>query len=145
MGHLILQGDDTEYPGFSLLGETTLVITMDELGTVPLAPNLLDFLVLSGTTSVTIASTGAIGSGRNILNQLEEANNNLTTSTIHGAEDFKLGSFTGNANSGDGVVTDIAATAASPTTIHSSLTLIDASETPAGGEGTGRCCLSKRD
>jgi hypothetical protein len=36
---------------------------------------------------------------------------------------------TGHSNNGDGVVTDIAATAASPTTIHSSLTLIDASAT----------------
>jgi hypothetical protein len=30
MSHLILQGDDTTYPGFSLLGETSLAITMDE-------------------------------------------------------------------------------------------------------------------
>ena len=35
----------------------------------------------------------------------------------------------GNSNSGDGVVTDIAATATSLTKIHSSLTLIDASQT----------------
>ena len=32
MGHLILQGDDTKYPGFSLLGESSLAITMDETG-----------------------------------------------------------------------------------------------------------------
>jgi hypothetical protein len=133
MGNLILKGNGTEFPGFSLLGETTLVITMDELSTVGLEPNLLDFLVLSGTTSVTIASTGAFGNGQNILNQLEETNNKLTTVTINGGEDLKLGSPTGHANSGDGFVTDIAATAASPTTIHSSLKLIDASETPAGG------------
>jgi hypothetical protein len=37
--------------------------------------------------------------------------------------------LTGQSNSGDGVVTDIAATATSPTKIHSSLTLIDASTT----------------
>jgi hypothetical protein len=133
MGNLILQGNSTEYPGFSLLGETTLVITMDEVGTVPLSFNLLDFLVLGGTTSVTIASTGAIN-GTNDLLQLAEKNNVLTKVTINGAEHLNLGLFAaGDANSGDGVVTDIAATAASPTTIHSSLKLIDASSMPAGG------------
>jgi len=30
VGHLILQGDDTVYPGFSLLGESSLAITLDE-------------------------------------------------------------------------------------------------------------------
>jgi hypothetical protein len=134
MGNLILQGDSTEYPGFSLLGETTLIITMDETGASPFAFNRLDFLVLNGTTSVTIASTGAINGGPNELGQLAEKNNVLTTVTINGAEEFRMGSFlTGNANSGDAVVTDIGATAASPTTIHSSLTLINASSMPAGG------------
>jgi hypothetical protein len=52
--------------------------------------------------------------------------------TISGPEPFFLGSDTGHSNSSDGVVTDIAATAASPTTIHSSLTLIDASATTGG-------------
>jgi hypothetical protein len=134
MGNLILQGDDTEYLGFSLLGETTLIITMDETGASPLAFNRLDFLVLNGTTSVTIASTGAINGGTNELGQLAVKNNVLTTVTINGAEEFRMGSFlTGHANSGDAVVTDIGATAASPTTIHSSLTLINASSMPAGG------------
>lgn len=57
MGHLILQHDNFTWPGFSLLGESSLAITMDDP-----APNFqaLDFLVLSGTTSVSIASTGAI-------------------------------------------------------------------------------------
>jgi hypothetical protein len=32
MGHLILQGDNTTYPGFSLLGESSLAITFDEPG-----------------------------------------------------------------------------------------------------------------
>jgi hypothetical protein len=133
MGRLILQGTNTDYLGFSLLGESSLVITMDETGSGFLQFNTLDFLVLSGTTSVTIASTGGIN-GTNELPQLAEKNNVLTTVTINGAEDLKLGSFTtGHANSGDAVVTDIAATAASPTTIHSSLTLINASATPAGG------------
>jgi len=132
MGRLILQGTNTDYLGFSLLGESSLVITMDETGSGFLQFNTLDFLVLSGTTSVTIASTGGIN-GTNELPQLAEKNNVLTTVTINGAEELKLGSFTGHANSDDGVVTDIAAAAASPTTIHSSLKLIDASATPAGG------------
>ena len=81
---------------------------------------------------MTIASTGAIN-GTNFLTQLAEKNNVLTTVTINGGEDLGLGSFIpGNANRGDAVVTDIAATAA-PTTIHSSLKLIDASATPFGG------------
>jgi hypothetical protein len=50
--------------------------------------------------------------------------------TIKGSEKFFLGDPTGDGNSGDGVVTDIGATAAS--TIHSSLTLIDASATTGG-------------
>jgi hypothetical protein len=128
MGHLILQNDNFTWPGFSLLGESSLAITMDDPG-----PNFqaLDFLVLSGTTSVSIASTGAIN-GENFLPQLEETTNNLTKVTISGSEDFFLGpTASTTANSGDGVVTDIAATAASPIKIHSSLTLIDASATTA--------------
>jgi hypothetical protein len=88
----------------------------------------LQFLVLSGTTSVSIASTGAAG-GINFLHQLAETTNNLTTVTITGAESLDLGSAAGTINTGDGVVTDINATASLPTKIHSSLTLIDASAT----------------
>jgi hypothetical protein len=58
MGHLILQGDNTIWNGFSLLGESSLAITFDETG-IGNFSNILDFLVLSGTTSVNIASTGA--------------------------------------------------------------------------------------
>jgi hypothetical protein len=87
----------------------------------------IDRLVLKGTTSVSIASNGFSG-GFHVLHQLEEKDNVLTTVTISGPEDFNLGSQA-NSNLGDGVVTDIAATAASPTKIHSSLTLIDASAT----------------
>jgi hypothetical protein len=126
MGHLILQGDDTVYPGFSLLGESSLAITLDETGAGNF--NILPFLVLSGTTSVSIASTGLTG-GFNVLDQLAEKTNDLTTVTISGSEPFYLGDQTGNSNSGDGIVTDIAATATSPTKIASSLTLIDASAT----------------
>jgi len=80
---------------------------------------------------VSIASTGVAG-GSNVLPQLAEKNNDLTTVTISGSEQFFLGSATLNSNSGDGVVTDIAATATSPTKIASSLKLIDASATTGG-------------
>jgi hypothetical protein len=125
MGHLLLQGDNTEYPGFSLLGESRLAITFDETGGGGHFVEL-PFLVLSGTTAVNIASTGAAG-GINEFLQLAEKTNDLTTVTISGTDFFLLGEITGHSNSGDGVVTDIAATATSPTKIHSSLTLIDAS------------------
>ena len=125
MGHLILQGDNTVYPGFSLLGESSLAITFDETGGTL---NKLDFLVLSGTTSVSIASTG-VARGFNRLVQLAEKNNDLTTVTINGSEKFSLGFPSFNSNTGDGIVTDIAAAATSPTKIASSLKLIDASAT----------------
>jgi hypothetical protein len=124
MGHLILPGDSTIYPGFSLLGESTLAITFDETGAFNLLQ--LPFLVLSGTTSVSIASTGAAG-GINELLQLAEKTNDLTTVTISGSDFFELGRDTLQSNFDDGVVTDIAATAMVPKTIHSSLKLIDAS------------------
>jgi hypothetical protein len=76
---------------------------------------------------VSIASNG-FSAGFHVLHQLEEKDNVLTTVTISGPEDFNIGSQA-NSNLGDGVVTGIAATAASPTTIHSSLKLIDASAT----------------
>jgi hypothetical protein len=82
MSHLILQGDNTMWPGFSLLDESSLVITLDETGTAGHF-NILDFLVLSGTTSVNIASTGVFGAGAfNDILQLEEKDNVLTTVTI---------------------------------------------------------------
>jgi hypothetical protein len=65
----------------------------------------------------------------NLIFQLEETTNSLTTVTISGSKDFHLGRNTMNSNTGDGVVTDLGATAASPTTINSALTLIDASAT----------------
>jgi hypothetical protein len=127
MGHLILQGDNIAYPGFSLLGESSLAITFDDTGTNFLA---LDFLVLSGTTSVSIDSTGTFGAkSSNAFTQLAETNNDLATVTISGPVSIFLGTLFSNSNAGDGVVTDTAARATSPTTIHSSLKLIDASAT----------------
>ena len=124
MGHLILPGGNTNsYPGFSLLGGSSLAVTFDDA----LIDSVLDFLVLKGTTSVSIASNG-FSAGFHVLHQLEEKDNVLTTVTISGPEDFNIGSQA-TSNLGDGVVTDIAATATSPTKIHSSLTLIDASAT----------------
>jgi hypothetical protein len=73
MSHLILQGDNTNWPGFSLLGESSLAITFDETGSGFGAFNQLPFLVLSGTTSVSIASTGGnLPTTSNGLLQLEE-------------------------------------------------------------------------
>ena len=109
-------------------GTGSLAITFNDTGTNGLT---LDFLVLNGRTHVSIDSIGATG-GFNVLPQLEEKNNNPTKVTISGSEAFSLGSGTHQSNSGDGVVTDIAATATSPKTIHSSLTLVDASATTGG-------------
>ena len=129
MGRTLLeQGDNLSVPGFTLPGTGSLAITFNDTGTSGLT---LDFLVLSGTPSVSIASAGAAG-GSNFLGQLDDTTNNLTTVTLSGSESFVLGLATFHANTGDGVVTDIDATAASPTTIHSSLTLINASATTGG-------------
>jgi hypothetical protein len=125
---LLEQGDNLSVPGFTLPGMGSLAITFNDTGTNGLT---LDFLVLKGTTPVSIDSTGAAG-GFNVLPQLVETNNNPTKVTITGSELFHLGSQTAHANSGDGVVTDIAATASLPTKIHSSLTLINASATTGG-------------
>jgi hypothetical protein len=49
--------------------------------------------------------------------------------TISGSEPFFLGLPSASSNPADGVVTDIDATATSPTKVHTSLALIDASAT----------------
>ena len=126
--HLLEQGDNIVILGFASPGTGSLAITFNDTGTNGLT---LDFLVLKGTTPVSIDSIGATG-GFNVLLQLEETNNSLTQVTISGSEFFQLGSLPGQSNHVDGVVTDIAATATSPKTIHSSLTLIDASTTTGG-------------
>jgi hypothetical protein len=128
--HLLEQGDNIIDPGVTLPGTGSLAIKFDDTGVLG---NTLAFLVLSGTTPVSINSIGATG-GMNELPQLAENDNVLTTVTIKGSELFILGSLSGFSNFGDGVVTDIAATPASPKTIHSSLTLIDASATTGGVE-----------
>jgi len=121
MGHLILQGNNTDYPGFALLGESSLAITLEVTGMGGF--NDLPFLVLSGTTSVSIGASG----GNNFFTQLAETTNNLTTVTINSSAGLVFGAAAFHSNNGDGVVTDIAATTTSATTVHSSLRLIDAS------------------
>ena len=120
MGRTLLeQGDGIDNPGLTLPGTGSLAITFDDTGTSGLT---LDFLVLSGTPSVSIASNGASPhTGFNRLNQLIETDHSLTTVTISGSEPFILGSSTGDSNTGDGVVTDILVMPQSSTTIHSSL------------------------
>ena len=119
---LLEKGDNIVIPGFTLPGTGSLAITFNDTGTNGLT---LDFLVLSGRTPVSIDTFGTTG-GFNVLPQLEEKNNNPTKVTISGSEAFSLGSGTHQ------VVTDIAATATSPKTIHSSLTLVDTSATTGG-------------
>jgi beta-glucanase (GH16 family) len=71
MGHLVLPGDNTFWSAFSLLDEPSLTITMDDGGN----SNTLTSLLLGGTTSVSIASTGH----SNEIAQLAENNNVLST------------------------------------------------------------------
>jgi hypothetical protein len=89
MSHLTLQGDNFSWPGFSLLGESNLAITLDETG---IGFNELDFLVLRGTTTVSIGSVGNTG-GINRLSQLADTDNSLITVTISDSEGFVLGSY----------------------------------------------------
>jgi hypothetical protein len=128
MSHLTLEGDGVTYNPITLLGDSSLALTLVDTGTLFFA---VEFLGLSGTTSVGIDSRGTAG-GATELNQLADFNNALTTVTVGGSEFFQLGLLSGHSNTGDGVVTDIAARATSPTTIHSSLTFIDASATTGG-------------
>jgi hypothetical protein len=122
MSHLTLEGDNVTYNPIGLAGDGSVAITLVDTGTLGFG---VEFLGLTGTTS---AGIGSVGPGTQ-LHQLADFNNTLTTVTISGSGAFRLGESTLQSNSGDGVVTDIAAKAASPTTIHSSLTLIDASAT----------------
>jgi hypothetical protein len=125
MSVLFLQGDGYTYDGIDLTGESSLTISLEDNGTAGLS---LDYLVLSGTTSVSIKSFGDAG-GYNALHQLADISNVLTTVTLKGSEPFTLGSPAGASNAGDGVVT-FGSTLS--TKIASSLTLIDASATTGG-------------
>jgi len=125
MTTLVIANDDIDLNGITLLDISSLAVTFDETGT---HFNVLDFLVLSGATSVSIASNVATSGGSNALPQLAETDNALTTVTIKGAEKFVLGA-TGTSNVGDGVVTDIDAAPKSAKTIASSLELIDGHDT----------------
>jgi hypothetical protein len=93
----------------------------------------LESLTSTGDAAVSIASNSTANFTEiNYLNQLNETNNVLTTVTITGSSPFYLGG-TGAPNSGDGVVTDSAISAAGvATTTAASLTLIDASATTGG-------------
>jgi len=124
MAHLYLQGDGYTYNGLGLFGESSPLISFQENGTAGLS---LNYLALSGTTSVSIRSAGDAG-GHNALPQLGEETNVLTTVTLKGSEPFILGSPVGTSNAGDGVVTF----GVPDTKIASSLTLIDASATTGG-------------
>jgi hypothetical protein len=125
MPSLFLQGDGFIYHGLGLAGVSSLAIGFDDTGTGGLS---LNYLVLEGTTSVSIFSVGDVG-GFNELPQLAEFANVLTTVTLKGSEPFTLGSPAGASNAGDGVVTF---SPFSPTKFASSLTLIDASATTGG-------------
>jgi hypothetical protein len=87
MPSLILEGDGFIYHGLGLLFESSLAIGFDDTGTGGLS---LNYLVLEGTTSVSIRSGGAAG-GFNELPQLAEGANVLTTVTLKGSEPFTLG------------------------------------------------------
>jgi hypothetical protein len=146
MTTLILQGDDITFDTTGLtLVVGSLALTMEATGAGSSYTDI-PYLVLSGTTSVSIGSTyggASTGESTNELGQLLETNNDLTTVTISGSQTFLFGRPAGHSNPGDGVVTDINATAISPTTIASSLTLINAAATTgelaifAGATNTG--------
>jgi hypothetical protein len=126
MATLFLQSDGYIYHGLGLLFESSLTISFDDTGTGGLS---LNYLVLEGTTSVSIFSVGDVG-GFNELPQLAEVANVLTTVTLKGSEPFTLGSPAGASNAGDGVV--VFSASATGTLSHSSLELIDASATTGG-------------
>ena len=128
MTTLFLEGDSVTDNFVGLEGEGSFSVSLTDTGFGGFTINLLAF---RETTSVTIQAAGR-GIGYDAINQLVELPNDLTTVTIKGLEPFFLGSSSANSNAGDGVVTDIDAMATSPTKIHSSLTLIDASATTGG-------------
>ena len=124
---LVLQG---HVPGITLDHYHKLDLTLepDDLNHDP----IVNWLVTTGTVTVDIHVPTV--PTFTLFEQLAETDNVLTTVTITGASADLLNPFGfGIANLGDFVVTGIAATATSPTTIHSSLSLIDASATTGDG------------
>jgi hypothetical protein len=111
MSHLTLEGDNVTYNPIGLAGDGSVAITLDDTGTLGFA---VEFLGLTGTTSVGVGNVAGAG-GSTELRQLADFDNTLTTVTISGSDTFALGKVTGASNSGDGLVTDIAAKAASLT------------------------------
>jgi hypothetical protein len=125
MSHLTLEGDNVTYNPIGLQGDSSVGLAIIDTGTLGFR---VEALVLSGTISVGINDGGKLG-GFAELGQLADADDNdLTTVTIKAALPFSLGSNSDNSNTGDGVVTGLEFLS-TPTTIHSSLTLINASAT----------------
>jgi hypothetical protein len=129
---LLFEGDNGTAPGYTAVPSSNLTVTFDDTGTGS-SSYTLGYLTVINYTSVTINSNCAssVTGGANNLHQLAETDNDLTTVTIKGSQNFNLGSTAGGeANADDGVVTDTGAIfTIFPTTIVSSLTTIDASAT----------------
>jgi hypothetical protein len=127
---LVIQGNST---GETIDHYHQLDLTLQPNGDV----SIVDFLVTTGTVTVNIGTSPE--PGFYMIEQLAETDNVLTKVTITGFGIQLVDPFL----FGDAIVTDIAATATSPTTIHSSLSLIDASATTgqnfidAGAANTG--------
>jgi hypothetical protein len=124
MSSLLLQGDDVTYGSVGMIGDSSLRVLLIDDGTLGFG---VGFLGLIGTTSLSIGSTGTTG-GFTDIGQVGTSDSDLTTVTIKGSLPISLGSASGNANTGDGVATNLGP----PETIHSSLTLINASATTDG-------------
>ncbi len=138
MGTFFVDGHNVVEAGHTLAPDSSLTATFDAIG-FGVSNTTLNYLNVTNDTTVNIVSESApfVTGGTNTLYQLAETNNDLTTVTITGSQNFVLGHEYQVGNAGDGVVTDIDATAPVlayafghihvPITIQSSLHLIDAS------------------
>jgi hypothetical protein len=136
MTSLLFQGDNVQEIGDTLAPSSSLTVTFNDTGS-GVSDFVLGYLDATNDTTVTINSDrdSSVTGGYNQLGQLSETNNDLTTVTITGSQQFQLGLTShGDPNVDDGVVTDTSATAIWPTTIASSLKLIDASATTGAVE-----------
>ena len=70
MSHLTLEGDNVTYNPIGLQGDSSLAITLDDTGTLDFG---VEFLGLSGTSSVSIGSVGGGGFGFAELHQLADS------------------------------------------------------------------------